>query len=509
MKIFKHCIIIPVIICILFSADNSAQEANIQRFPLKIILYDSSSQKTDHLYKVGEELYFPATFFETTGLGKMEKEGDIFILKTPVFDRIEINDSYKEVIYKGQSVHFSNNFYIYRDEMLFPYDLLNIIIENIYNYNFCLSLENLTFYLGKADDCVLKVLLSFYQGKAVIDIYFKEKGQYLINRKKNQIELIYFSGSVGAFSWKNKSYPFFSIYSDKSDKNKILISLKNENFAFKESKQAENKLIRIEIDSPLIVLPGQDEKKPEMDQRPLQNIVIDPGHGGEDTGAIGYYNIKEKDITLDIALILKRLIEKYLGMNVIITRDEDKTISLNERVDIANASNGDLFVSIHANWSRYRQAKGFEVFYANTYASDDDSLLISKIENLSLTDADIENKNIADLDYVLWDLAQSEFLEESMEFSSIINDYAVKELNILNRGVKQAPFFVLLGANMPAALVEIGFITNKNEAKIMQTKEYQTKLANVIFVAIREYRNRFNRRRGISDHHYFEIIPGY
>lgn len=506
----KASIFLFMCITLIFSYTGTfAQDENIQKYPLKIIIDDLSNQKTGCIYRIDDQLYLPSGFFELAGLGKMHKDEDIILLQTSLDEKILIDNTYREITHGGYTTHFSGSFRQYGQELLFPVDILKAVLNNILGVDYCISLENLTLYLGKRQDRVIRISLSLYDNKAVVDVYYKGSGQYIARKNKNRIELTLLSGKIGIFTWKNDSYPFLNILSSKADDNKLYITMSDSNFTFRDSKVQSSNVIRVEMESSMIILPEKDEKQSENRQMPMQNIIIDPGHGGEDTGAIGYYNIKEKDITLSIALILKQMIEKYLGMNVILTRSRDDTVGLSSRADIANENNGDLFISIHANWSKYRQAKGFEVFYANTYATDDDSLLISQIENLSLTEEQLPKRGIAELDLVLWDLAQSEFLEESMEFSSIINDYAVKELNIINRGVKQAPFFVLMGVNMPAALVEIGFITNKNEAQIMQKREYQAKLANVVYLAVKEYRNRFNKRRGISESHYFEIIPAY
>lgn len=489
-----------------------AGELPIRRFPLKVILIDVSSQRTTHIYRIGDSLYLPERMLELTGLGKLMEKSDHYILETRLKDDIIISDINREVIYQGQSSHFSSSFIRHEENILFPIDLLSIIINNIYKYQYYLSLKDLTFYIGPMSDSILKLMVSFEENTANIDIYFSGEGQYLINKKNNGLEILFLNGNTGTFIWESELYPFISISSDPEDSKRFFVALTGEDpeFSFSHEYDGENNILSLELQSDLITLPPDGLIAKNSRQAPLRNIVIDAGHGGEDTGAVGYFNLKEKDIVLDVALALQTMIRRYLGINVVLTRDRDEFVSLDQRTDIANKANGDLFISIHANWSRYRQARGFEVFYASNYATDDDAYFLSQVENLALVDeADLHRRAAADIELVLWELAQSEFMHESMEFASIINDTAVRELEIVNRGVKQAPFFVLMGVNMPSVLVEIGFITNREEALAMKTSEFQEKMAGVIFEAIKEYRQRFNRRRGISEDQFFTIIPAY
>lgn len=217
----------------------------------------------------------------------------------------------------------------------------------------------------------------------------------------------------------------------------------------------------------------------------LKTIVIDPGHGGEDTGAIGPTGIKEKDVNLNIAKELEKLIQEKMDALVILTRTGDTFVSLDERTNIANMNNADIFISIHANASYRKGAEGVETYFLSFDASDEDAKRAAAFENAV---ASFENKavntNIEDLKTILMDMAQTSVLNESSQFAEIVQENLCKVLKVENRGIKQAPFIVLVGAAMPAVLVEVGFISNANEEKKLTEKETQRGIAEAILKSI-------------------------
>lgn len=217
----------------------------------------------------------------------------------------------------------------------------------------------------------------------------------------------------------------------------------------------------------------------------LKTIVIDPGHGGEDTGAIGPSGIKEKDVNLNIAKELEKLVQEKLDALVILTRTGDTFVSLDERTNIANMNNADIFISIHANASYRKGAEGVETYFLSFDASDEDAKRAAAFENAV---ASFENKavntNIEDLKTILMDMAQTSVLNESSQFAEIVQENLCKVLKVENRGIKQAPFIVLVGAAMPAVLVEVGFISNANEEKKLTEKETQRGIAEAILKSI-------------------------
>jgi len=227
-------------------------------------------------------------------------------------------------------------------------------------------------------------------------------------------------------------------------------------------------------------------------------IVIDPGHGGEDTGAVGPSGLKEKDVVLDIARILKQLLIANYDVRVILTRDGDYELPLELRTEKANAARADLFISIHANASRRRGARGAETYIMSYEATDDEARKLAAVENnvLGITNPEIANNK--ELSMVLWDLAQTEYLAESTHLAEIIQNEFNDLLHLPNRGVKQAPFAVLMGAMMPAVLVEVGFITNPAEEQRLAQESYRQQIASALARSIGAYLKLYQKAIGNS-----------
>jgi N-acetylmuramoyl-L-alanine amidase len=218
----------------------------------------------------------------------------------------------------------------------------------------------------------------------------------------------------------------------------------------------------------------------------VNRIVIDPGHGGKDCGAPGYYKgVFEKDITLQIAKKLGEKIQRELGCNIFYTRTSDKFLPLEERTAIANTKNADLFISIHANATKKRHIYGIETYLLNL-ATDNDAIMVAARENATSA------KNISDLEIILNELMRNSKINESTHLASCIQNKLVQGLKrqyskINDLGVKQAPFYVLLGAEMPSVLIEIGFISNKRECKRLTNPKYQEHLVDGIAQGIKHY----------------------
>ncbi|MEO0097995.1 MAG: N-acetylmuramoyl-L-alanine amidase [candidate division WOR-3 bacterium] len=216
-------------------------------------------------------------------------------------------------------------------------------------------------------------------------------------------------------------------------------------------------------------------------------IVLDPGHGGKDPGAIGKLGTKEKDLNLDIA---KRLAKKLrqLGYRVLLTRETDEFVSLGERVNFANKNKADLFISIHNNASRDNpRAIGFETYFLAEGRTDLERAQALK-ENEALKIEGVDNSFLNDdLTLILSDLAQTEFLKESEELACAIQDAADAYLGLANRGVKQAGFYVLRGALMPAVLVECGFLSNRREEKLLRQEKMRERIAEAIFRGVKNF----------------------
>ena len=216
----------------------------------------------------------------------------------------------------------------------------------------------------------------------------------------------------------------------------------------------------------------------------VHRIVIDPGHGGRDPGAMAN-GLKEKDIVLDVAKHLERILESTYGYEVILTRRTDVFLPLEERTAIANTRKADLFVSIHVNAHPNRKVRGQETFYLNL-ATNEEAMRVAALENATST------HHISDLQDILKDLMNNSKIQESSLLARMLQDNLVRGLGrhgyrTRNLGVKQAPFYVLLGAEMPAVLVEISFITNPQEARLLARADYRRDLAREIAVGIAGY----------------------
>lgn len=235
---------------------------------------------------------------------------------------------------------------------------------------------------------------------------------------------------------------------------------------------------------------------PSFDRDPRRKIiVIDPGHGGVETGAIGPTGLREKEVALDLARRLQRRLQRDHTLTVVLTRDEDRLIGLDERTAIANYNRADLFLSIHLNASPRSTATGAETYFLSNDATDDDARTLAALENgaAGVRLDPVDKAPDHNLDLVLWDLAQNQYLAES----SLLAERVQWHLNALtgtrNRGVRQAPFRVLMGATMPAVLVEAGFVSNIEEEERFRSMEYRSRVAEAIEAAVREFLRELDR----------------
>ena len=219
----------------------------------------------------------------------------------------------------------------------------------------------------------------------------------------------------------------------------------------------------------------------------IRTIVIDPGHGGKDPGAV-YNGLKEKDIVLEISKYLYEYLKADPDLNIHLTRNKDVFIPLEERTAIANKLKADIFVSIHANAAKNKAASGLETFVFNV-TNDRAALEVAALENQATT------KSISDLQGILKDILKYSKLEESVSLAGSVQSCLVKNVGASskqNLGVKQAPFYVLVGATMPAILVETGFISNNNDAAKLKSSAYRKKVAKGIYDGIKEYISKYN-----------------
>ncbi len=228
---------------------------------------------------------------------------------------------------------------------------------------------------------------------------------------------------------------------------------------------------------------------------PVDVIVIDPGHGGEDKGATGRNGLAEKDIALGVAADLKEALVKKLGIKVLLTRDDDTFVPLEERIEFANRAHADIFISIHVNAARSSRPSGVETFFLSYEPTDAEALRLAETENRVITPSDdTPDVVINDLKNILHDMAQSVAHHESSALAEAVQLSMVKGTKRGDRGVKQAPFTVLEGAAMPAILVEVGFISNRVEARWLEKSRVHKKIADSIAGGITEFAGMVNKR---------------
>jgi N-acetylmuramoyl-L-alanine amidase len=226
-----------------------------------------------------------------------------------------------------------------------------------------------------------------------------------------------------------------------------------------------------------------------------RTIIIDPGHGGAEVGAKGPGGTLEKDVTLAIARKVRAGLTNGLGLQAFLTRDRDQEVALDDRAALANNYKADLFISIHANASRSQGARGSEVYFLSYQAADDESRRIAALEGGLVTEVPGAATS-SDLALILWDMAQAEHLEESSALASRVQEELASVTGSEARGVKQAPFRVLVGAAMPAILVEVAFISNAEEEKLLISDAYQSRIAAAVVKGVARYQGERAFRQG-------------
>ena len=230
----------------------------------------------------------------------------------------------------------------------------------------------------------------------------------------------------------------------------------------------------------------KEKKKWQFD-----TIIIDPGHGGKDPGSVGYKGTKEKDIVLDVSKRLARKIQKNLRVKTILTRDEDVFIRLQDRTKFANTNEGDLFISIHVNSNESKKPYGFETYLLKP-GRNQEAINVALRENSVIELEGNKFEQLTDEQLIQATIAQSGFVQYSEKFAALVQEEIDKRVQSRNRGVKQAGFYVLMGASMPNVLIELGYISNPNEEKKLNSSSYRDMLATSIYYAILEYQKILN-----------------
>jgi N-acetylmuramoyl-L-alanine amidase len=236
--------------------------------------------------------------------------------------------------------------------------------------------------------------------------------------------------------------------------------------------------------------------------RAIEKVVIDAGHGGKDPGAVGPGRLQEKDMNLDIAFRLKTILEDQYGVRVVMTRDQDVFIPLGDRTAIANREAADIFISIHCNAAPKKKRnrsnmRGVETYFLSL-AKTDDARATAAMENsaIQFEQPDKKNANFDDIQLILWDVMQNEFLKESSDLAEWIQEELAEGLSVPNRGVNQAGFYVLNGAYMPAVLVETSFISHPEEERLLKKTSFRQSVAEGIARGLKEFARRYKCKLG-------------
>ena len=270
-----------------------------------------------------------------------------------------------------------------------------------------------------------------------------------------------------------------------------------------ERPPAARKVFRLE-DPPRVVIDFHRQAQPASapppgapGPEPLHTIVIDPGHGGHDAGAVGPGGLQEKELSLDIARRVAALLPEELGVRVVLTRARDQFVGLRERTALANRERADLFLSIHVNAAPDGAATGTETYFLSNEATDGAARRAAEYENrLIAADTGARGGSPDVLRSILWDLAQSDFQQESSRVAEALQNNLDRALRRPSRGVKQAPFYVLGGAAMPAVLVEIGFISNPQEEQRLRDDGYRDRIARALVAGVAAYKRSYDQRVG-------------
>jgi N-acetylmuramoyl-L-alanine amidase len=237
--------------------------------------------------------------------------------------------------------------------------------------------------------------------------------------------------------------------------------------------------------------PGAPPAAPETPPAPplptpgnVRTIVIDPGHGGAEDGAKGAKGTLEKAVTLATARRLKGVLETRLGARVLLTRDDDRAVPLDERAAFANNNKAELFISLHANASLRRTAAGAEVFYLTLDRADEEARRVAESEGVAMP---VFGGGSREIDVILWEMAQAQHLTRSADFARVVETHLRGAVPVSPRAIQQAPFRVLVGANMPAVLIEMGYISNPDQESAMATAPFQARFAQAVADAVASF----------------------
>lgn len=344
-------------------------------------------------------------------------------------------------------------------------------------------------FLAKANGLLIEVFLT---GAMPYDVFITEGNWVNISirgAKLNRPQIL---------SRKNSRYMYNLKTHQLNENGQISFRLKQKIDKWHHKIQQDPPRIQISISDVNFEFSEEDSMPQIGPDNVIDVIVIDAGHGGSQSGAVGQKSTREKDVALSISKELAKLIRKDKQFKVIMTRDRDKTVSLEERADIANKAACDLFISIHANSSLKKHIRGWNVFFL-AQAKNDSARAVEQFENSAflreraLTE-DVSDEQNDPIMSILSEMIMTEFQAESHDFALMCDREFRKKLKTTARGVDQAGFFVLNKVYAPSVLVETGFISNKQDEKLLKNKKYQKKVAQSIYNAIKRFKYKYENQ---------------
>ncbi len=389
------------------------------------------------------------------------------------------------------------------DRPYVPFNFMNKVLPELIGKEVSFDAGTNTFFLGQHSEARLNYDIKVTEPYAVFSLLFPARVRYRIDQFEKQLTLTINSRFQAPESDLTlESNPFFDVtgFRTESGKTIITMNLTDRVHTVSDSFEKNFNRLRIYFYSPEYYTPESDVVNRALPiYRPsvktIHKIIIDPGHGGEDEGAIGAKGVIEKDIVLAISYKLQEELMKR-GYEVVMTRSSDVYVPLADRTGIANTNNGDIFVSIHVNAS-VRKASGAETYYLSLKGAETVSDTVA-FENRELheTNADVEAdpEEGNDLLFILWDMAQAEYLRDSARLAEEMQQAMNDMTGIRDRGVKQANLVVLRGLNMPGVLVEVAFISNPSEEARLTQPSFHERVAQALADSIDRYRTEVEKR---------------
>ena len=381
--------------------------------------------------------------------------------------------------------------------LLVPLDFLRVTFGNLLGYTFAWEGEagRLTVRRRSAEELAVTVDVVNVSGLTTVVLRFDQPPRYRLVKVPGGAEVQFLGDRLtSAPDWRQRDPLVAGIH---FDPDRIRLDLAPGTVA--ESYVLDDPF-RFVFDvhrAPAAQLtPPPAPAAPPRESEGVRSIILDPGHGGSETGATGASGVAEKELTLILAQGLKAALERRLPVRVLLTRSEDAYLPLDTRPAIANQNKADLFISLHLNSvaGGGTRAHGAETYFLSMQASDARAAQSAELENQDaeagggVGASDGGGDPLHDLQLILWDLAQSHYLAESQRLATLIQEELNGALELRDRGVKQAPFRVLMGAAMPAVLVELGFLSNSEEERKLQDAGYRAELISALVRAVARYK---------------------